>query len=132
MSVLYGLIWFGKKMGFISTEKSDPEVAWQAELLDGAGSLLWYPLTYTALTLPLSITRMAEIADHAQWGPKVAFTAAALYASGGFVNAILYTAEFNGIISWKWGAWRQAPARKLSIPLLDYNVSRVGSGSSMV
>lgn len=84
----------------------------------GTGSLLWHPIAYIALTMPLLVTRLAEM-EGQDWGEGIAFTSASLYTFGDFVNVVLYTSEWNGLIRWKWGAWRQTPAWKLSFYLAD-------------
>ena len=120
MSAFYCLAWLGNQSPYLlPLRRSDSEIMRLRELLQGPGSLLWYPLTYTVLVLPLSIVRMANIASKKYFGSTMSFVAASIYTSGGFVNVLLYTSVFNGIISWKWGAWRQGPARRLSRYLQD-------------
>lgn len=75
-------------------------------MLQVARSLLWYPLIYLIVTLPLTIGRLATFANDS-WAEACIFVGAAFFASGGFCNVFLYTTTRKGIISWKWFGWRK-------------------------
>jgi|SRR5947207_270995 len=66
-----------------------------------AVTLLLYPILYICLTMPLSITRLAQFAGNS-WRISVVHAAAAIYCCSGWCNVLLYTLTRRGIISWNW------------------------------
>lgn len=64
-------------------------------------TLLCYPISYIALTMPICITRLSQFAGN-NWGLVPIYVAASLYCCSGFFNVLLYTATRRGIISWGW------------------------------
>jgi len=62
-------------------------------------TLLIYPVIYIILTMPLSISRIAEFAGQ-KWGLKVVYFGAALFDCTGFINVLLYTTTRKGLVSW--------------------------------
>lgn len=62
-------------------------------------TLLIYPVLYILLTMPISISRIAQFGGH-QWGLTFAHFGGALFSCTGFINVLLYTTTRKGIISW--------------------------------
>ena len=62
-------------------------------------TLLIYPVIYMILTMPLSISRIAEFAGQ-KWGLKIVYFGAALFDCTGFINVLLYTTTRKGLVSW--------------------------------
>jgi len=86
---------------------NNPQLLARKRMLQVARTLLWYPFVYLIITAPLTIARIAGFAGR-QWAVTCIFVGAAFYASGGWLNVLLYTATRKGIIgsSWKWSwAW---------------------------
>jgi hypothetical protein len=75
--------------------------------------LLFYPIVYICLTMPVSIARLANFAGQ-NWSLTAIHVGAAIYVCSGWVNVLLYTATRKGIISWNWLAPRRK--RKVDIP----------------
>src|SRR5271169_2782574 len=80
--------------------KVEPDRAHQ-RMNQVALTLLFYPLMYICLTMPLVITRVSEFAGK-QWGLTSIYVGASIYCCSGFFNVLLYTATRKGIISWDW------------------------------
>jgi len=64
-------------------------------------TLLIYPVIYMVLTMPLSISRIAEFAGR-EWGLKFVYFGAALFDCTGFINVLLYTTTRKGLVSWDY------------------------------
>ena len=128
LTTLYLLLFVGRRLGWVR-RPADPKIAWEASLVSNTSDLLLYPAVYISLTMVLSVTRAAQLADN-DWGQTVGFAGAALYTSGGFMDVLLFTSVWNGIIAWRWGVWRDEPARRLStfLPTEYHN----GSGTQCV
>jgi hypothetical protein len=62
-------------------------------------TLLIYPVLYILLTMPISISRIAQFAGQ-QWGLAFAHFGAALFSCTGFINVLLYTSTRKGLVSW--------------------------------
>src|SRR5271155_1062443 len=62
-------------------------------------TLLIYPVLYILLTMPISISRIAQFAGQ-QWGLTFAHFGAALFSCTGFINVLLYTSTRKGLVSW--------------------------------
>jgi len=62
-------------------------------------TLLIYPVLYILLTMPISISRIAQFGGH-QWGLTFAHFGAALFSCTGFINVLLYTSTRKGLVSW--------------------------------
>jgi len=73
-------------------------------MLRAAALLLFYPLLYIALTMTLSVTRLANFVG-CDWGDAVVFVGATLFTCGGWCNVVLYTATRRGIVGWEWFGW---------------------------
>ena len=71
-------------------------------MLQVARSLLWYPLLYLCITAPITIGRLSSLVNNS-WSQPCIFVGAAVYASGGFCNVLLYTTTRKGIVNWRWG-----------------------------
>jgi hypothetical protein len=61
--------------------------------------LLYYPIAYLCLTVPISVVRVATYSG-AQFSLPVSYVVVSIYASSGWVNVLLYTIPRKGIISW--------------------------------
>lgn len=131
MSALYCLMFLCNKLQSLTSHKS-AILSWQTELLNGTASFLCYPIVYIFLTLPLSITRLNQINNQPDFGETIEFLAATMYTSGGVCNVLLYTAERRGIISFRWRAWFQSPARRLSFYLPERQESKMVERSGLV
>jgi hypothetical protein len=62
-------------------------------------TLLIYPILYMILTLPISVSRIAEFAGQ-EWGLTVVYFSAALFECTGWINVLLYTSTRKGLVSW--------------------------------
>jgi hypothetical protein len=62
-------------------------------------TLLIYPVLYILLTMPISISRIAQFGGQ-QWGLPFAHFGAALFSCTGFINILLYTSTRKGLFSW--------------------------------
>jgi hypothetical protein len=62
-------------------------------------TLLIYPVLYILLTMPISISRIAQFAGQ-QWGLAFAHFGAAFFSCTGFINVLLYTSTRKGLVSW--------------------------------
>ena len=62
-------------------------------------TLLIYPVLYILLTMPISISRIAQFAGQ-QWGSAFAHFGGALFSCTGFINVLLYTSTRKGLVSW--------------------------------
>jgi hypothetical protein len=71
-------------------------------------TILWYPLVYVVLTMPLSVARLESMIS-GNWGITVVFVGAALYAAEGLCTVLLYTSTREGVISWNWFVWLKLP-----------------------
>jgi hypothetical protein len=71
-------------------------------------TILWYPLVYVVLTMPLSVVRLESMIS-GNWGITVVFVGAALYAAEGLCTVLLYTSTRQGVISWDWFVWLKLP-----------------------
>jgi hypothetical protein len=92
-------------------------------------TLLFYPIIYICLTLPLAISRISEFA-----GKDVPFTTVyicvSLYSCSGWVNVLLYTATRKGIISWNW-LCSSRRRRTVETPRPPHYRSRIQSSASI-
>jgi hypothetical protein len=66
-----------------------------------AVTLLYYPVVYICLTMPLTVARLAQFAGK-NWSLTTIIVGANIYFCTGWVNVLLYTATRRGIISWNW------------------------------
>jgi hypothetical protein len=71
-------------------------------------TILWYPLVYVVLTMPLSVARLESMIS-GNWGITVVFVGAALYAAEGLCTVLLYTSTREGVICWDWFVWLKLP-----------------------
>ena len=62
-------------------------------------TLLLYPVLYMIVTMPISISRIAQFAGH-EWGLTFVYFAAALFECTGWINVLLYTSTRKGLVSW--------------------------------
>jgi len=62
-------------------------------------TLLIYPVLYVIVTLPISLSRIAQFAGQ-QWGLTFAHFGAALFECTGWINVLLYTMTRKGLVSW--------------------------------
>ena len=62
-------------------------------------TLLIYPILYVIVTLPISLSRIAQFAGQ-QWGLTFAHFGAALFECTGWINVLLYTMTRKGLVSW--------------------------------
>jgi hypothetical protein len=62
-------------------------------------TLLIYPAIYMVLTIPLSISRIAQFAGQ-DWGVSFIFFGACLFDCTGFINVLLYTGTRKGLVTW--------------------------------
>lgn len=62
-------------------------------------TLLFYPIIYIVVLLPLSIARLRQFVGKS---PSLAFTytTVAIFNCQGFINVLLYTTTRKGLISW--------------------------------
>jgi hypothetical protein len=107
------------------TIKVEPDRAHQ-RMNQVALTLLFYPVMYICLTMPLVITRVSEFAGN-QWGLTSIYAGASIYCCSGFVNVLLYTATRKGIISWDWLFRRRRSTSSEVAPPPPYNTHYPGS-----
>jgi hypothetical protein len=62
-------------------------------------TLLIYPAIYMLLTIPISISRIAQFAGK-DWGVSFIFFGACLFDCTGFMNVLLYTITRKGLVTW--------------------------------
>jgi hypothetical protein len=93
-----------------------------------AVTMLYYPVVYICLTMPLTVARLAQFAGK-NWSLTTIIVGANIYFCTGWVNVLLYTATRKGIISWNWLVpKRKRPvymARRSSVKLLSRNSLRL-------
>jgi hypothetical protein len=89
-------------------------------------TLLFYPVMYICLTMPLVTTRVSEFAGK-KWGLTSIYVGASIYCCSGFVNVLLYTATRKGIISWDWVFRRRRSTSSEIAPPPPYNPHYPGS-----
>lgn len=105
--------------------KAEPDRAHQ-RMNQVALTLLFYPVMYICLTMPLVITRVSEFAGN-KWGLTSIYVGACIYCCSGFVNVLLYTATRKGIISWDWLFRRRQSTSSDVAPPPPYNPHYPGS-----
>ena len=106
------------------TVKAEPDRAHQ-RMNQVALTLLFYPVMYICLTMPLVITRVSEFAGN-KWGLTSIYVGASIYCCSGFFNVLLYTATRKGIISWDW-LFRRRRSTSSEVAPPPYNPHYPGS-----
>ena len=107
------------------TMKAEPDRAHQ-RMNQVALTLLFYPIMYICLTMPLVTTRVSQFAGN-KWGLTSIYVGASIYCCSGFVNVLLYTATRKGIISWDWLFRRHRSTSSEIAPTPSYNPHYPGS-----
>jgi hypothetical protein len=108
-----------------STMKAEPDRAHQ-QMNQVALTLLFYPIMYICLTMPLVITRVSEFAGN-KWGLTSIYIGASIYCCSGVFNVLLYTATRKGIISWDRLFRRRRSTSSEVAPPPPYNPHYPGS-----
>ena len=103
----------GLSISLRNTPTNQSHLIARKRMLQVARSLLWYPLIYLCVTAPLTMGRLAQFADD-DWATTCIFVGASFYASGGWLNVLLYTTTRKGIISWTWCGRNRKPSRRHS------------------
>ena len=80
-------------------QKSQPQSAPQRRLSRASWVLLCYPLIYSVLVFPLAVARLMAFKGKL-WSLTAIYVGGVLFDCQGWVNAILYTATRQGILSW--------------------------------
>jgi hypothetical protein len=106
------------------TMKVEPDRSHQ-RMNQVALTLLFYPVMYICLTMPLVITRVSQFAGN-QLGLTSIYVGASIYCCSGFVNVLLYTATRKGIFSWDWLFRRRRSTSEVAPPP-PYNPHYPGS-----
>lgn len=65
-----------------------------------AYTLFFYPICYIIITMPMATIRLIDFTGR-QLSTTCAYAAAAILASSGFVNVVLYSVTRKGIVPWR-------------------------------